>query len=81
MAPQAKDEAAALVFELPIRGGNGDFPAEKFQALFRVNKSQRAVEGFSVKLRESFRVAGLVKVVDVGLEARFHQHYHYPYPS
>ena len=66
-----QDETAAVVFELPIRGGNDDFPAEKFQAHFRVNKSSRAFEEIVVKLRDSFRVAGVVKVVDAGLEMRF----------
>ncbi len=66
-----KDEAAATVFELPLRGGNPEFPAEKFQALFRVNKTVRGFEDFAVKLRESFRIAGVVSVSEAGLEARF----------
>jgi len=66
-----KDETAAVIFELPIRDGNADFPAEKFQAHFRVNKTYRAFEDITVKLRDSFRVAGVVKVTDAGLEARF----------
>lgn len=65
------EETAGVVFELPLRSGNKDFPADKFQALFRVNKTHRGFEDFSVKLRESFRVAGVVKVTDAGMEARF----------
>jgi hypothetical protein len=65
------DETAAVVFELPMRGGNAQFPAEKFQALFRVNKTHRGFEDFAVKLRESFRVAGVVSVSEAGIEARF----------
>lgn len=66
-----KDEVPAVVFEAPMRNENGDFPAEKFQALFRVNKARRAFENISVRLRDSFRVAGVVKVTDAGLEIRF----------
>lgn len=64
------DEAAALVFELPVRGG-GDFSPDKFQALFRVNKTHRAFEDFAVRQRESIRVAGVARIVDAGLSARF----------
>lgn len=65
------DETAAIVFELPVQASGGAFPADKFQALFRVNKTQRAFEDFSVKLRESLRVAGVGKVTEAGLEVRF----------
>jgi len=65
------DEPAAVVFELPIRSDSEEFPADKFQALFRVNKTSRAFEHIAVKLRDSFRVAGVVKVVEAGLEMRF----------
>lgn len=66
-----KDEATSVVFELPIRNDNADFPGEKFQALFRVNKASRAFEAVEVKLRDTFRVAGMVKVTDAGLEMCF----------
>ena len=66
-----KDETDAVIFELPIRNGNAEFPAEKFQALFRVNKTHRSFEDITVKLRESFRVAGVVKVIEGGMEMRF----------
>lgn len=66
-----KDEAAAVVFELPIRSGHADFPAEKFQALFRVNKTYRSFEDITVKMRDSIRVAGVVKITEAGLQARF----------
>ncbi|HVS53880.1 MAG TPA: PDZ domain-containing protein [Opitutaceae bacterium] len=65
------DETAAIVFELPVKASNADLPAEKFQARFRVNKTSRGFEDFSVKLRESMRVGGVAKVTDAGLEARF----------
>lgn len=65
------EETTAVVFELPLRSDNKEFPADKFQALFRVNKTTRGFEDFSVKLRESFRVAGVMKVTDAGMEARF----------
>ncbi len=65
------DETAAVVFELPVKASNSEFPADKFQARFRVNKTLRGFEDFSVKLRESMRVAGIAKVTDAGLEARF----------
>ena len=65
------DETAAVVFELPVKASNAEFPAEKFQARFRVNKTHRGFEDFSVKLRDSMRVAGIAKVTDAGLEARF----------
>jgi hypothetical protein len=66
-----KDEATAVVFELPLRNGSAEFPAEKFQALFRVNKINGSFEEITVKLRESFRVAGVVKVTEGGMEVRF----------
>jgi hypothetical protein len=65
------DEPAAVVLELPLRANNPQFPAEKFQALFRVNKTQRAFEDVIVKLRESWRVAGVVSVSEAGVEMRF----------
>jgi hypothetical protein len=65
------EETASIVFELPLRGGNAQFPAEKFQALFRVNKTHRGFEDFVVKMRESFRVAKVVSVTEAGITARF----------
>ena len=65
------DETAAVVFELPVKASYTEFTAEKFQARFRVNKTQRGFEDFSVKLRESMRVAGIAKVTDARLEVRF----------
>ena len=65
------EETASVVFELPIRSDSADFPAEKFQALFRVNKAQRSCEEIAIKLREGFRVGGVVKVTEAGLLARF----------
>jgi hypothetical protein len=67
----AQEESATVTFELPIRGGNAEFPAEKFQALFRVNKATRGFEDIAVKLRDSFRVAGIVKITEAGLHAQF----------
>lgn len=67
----AEEGPDAVVFELPIRGGNADFPAGKFQARFRVSRTARAFEDISVNLRDSFRVAGVVKVTEAGLHARF----------
>jgi len=65
------DENTAIVFELPVKGPSGKFSADKFQALFRVNKTQRAFEDFSVKLRDALRVGGVIKVTDAGMEVRF----------
>lgn len=65
------NETAAVVFELPVKASNSEFPADKFQARFRVNKTSHGFEDFSVKLRESMRVVGIAKVTDAGLEARF----------
>ena len=64
------DETAAVVFELPVKA-NADFPADKFQARFRVNKTHRGFEDFAVKLRDPLRMAGVVKLTDAGIEARF----------
>jgi hypothetical protein len=64
-------ETAAVVFELPLRGGNKDFPADRFQALFRVNRTQRAFEDITVRLRESIGLAGVVKLTEAGLAVRF----------
>jgi hypothetical protein len=65
------DEVAALVFELPLPSSSADFPSNKFHALFRVNKTTRALEDIVVKLREPLRFSGVVKVTEAGLEARF----------
>lgn len=67
----AQDDATSVVFELTFRGDNAEFPAEKFQALFRVNKDHRAFEDITVKLRDSFRAASVVKVTEAGLLVRF----------
>ncbi len=66
-----QDGTAAVVFELPIRNDSADFPAEKFQAHFRVNKVSRAFEDITVQLRDSFRVAGVVKVTEAGVDVHF----------
>jgi hypothetical protein len=66
-----QDDTATVVFELPIRTDSADFPAEKFQALFRVNKTSRAFEDITVQLRDSFRVAGVVKVTEAGVDVHF----------
>jgi hypothetical protein len=65
------NETAAIVFELPVKVSNSEFPAGRFQARFRVNKTSRGFEDFAVRLREAMRVAGIAKVTDAGLEARF----------
>ncbi len=65
------DERAAVVFELPLRAKNQAFPADKFQALFRVNKTSRAFEDITVKLRDSIRMAGVVKLTEAGMTVRF----------
>ena len=65
------DENTAIVFELPVKGSSEGFSADKFQALFRVNKTQRAFEDFSVKLRDAVRVGGAIKVTDAAMEVRF----------
>ncbi|MEO6568679.1 MAG: hypothetical protein ABIO94_07930 [Opitutaceae bacterium] len=65
------DETTAVVFELPVKASNEEFPADKFLARFRVNKTTRGFEDFSVKLREAISVKGIAKVTDAGLEARF----------
>ncbi|MES2697225.1 MAG: PDZ domain-containing protein [Verrucomicrobiota bacterium] len=66
-----QEETASVVFELPLRADNGGFPAEKFQALFRVNKTHRAFETIAVKLRDSFRLGGVVQVTEAGLDLGF----------
>jgi len=65
------DETAAVLFELPVKAANTEFPPDKFLARFRVNKTSRGFEDFSVKLREAMSVAGIAKVTDAGFEARF----------
>jgi hypothetical protein len=66
-----KHEEGSVVFEVPLQGGSAEFPADKFQALFRVNKTQRAFEEITVRIREAVRVAGVVKVTGAGLQVRF----------
>jgi len=65
------DETAAVVFELPVKATNAAFPADKFQARFRVNKTHRGFEDFAVRLRQPMPVGGGIKVAEAGLEARF----------
>jgi hypothetical protein len=65
------DELTSMVFELPLKTTNSEFPADKFQALFRVNKDQRAFEDFSITFREAVRVAGVAKVTDACVAVRF----------
>lgn len=67
----SNEDVVSVVFELPLRSGR-DFPADKFQALFRVNKARRGFEDITVALREGFRVGGgIAKVTEAGLELRF----------
>lgn len=65
------DETAALVFELPVKATSAEFPAEKFQARFRVNKTHRGFEDLAVKLRDPLKMGGVAKVTDAGFEVRF----------
>ncbi|PTX90817.1 hypothetical protein DB354_19380 [Opitutus sp. ER46] len=65
------EDAASIVFELPLRGTYAELSSDKFQALFRVNKAQRGFEEITIKLRAAFRVAGVAKVTDVGMGIRF----------
>lgn len=65
------EDTASVVFEVPIRSANGDFPAEQFRALLRVNRASRAFEDITVALRDAIRVAGIVKVTDAGLAVQF----------
>jgi hypothetical protein len=52
-----------LVFEVPLKkDGNDRFPPEKFQVLVRVNKTTKALENISVRLRSSFRSKLILKV-------------------
>lgn len=67
----AAEDADRLVFELPVQDGLAEVPAEKFQAVFRVNRATRAFESVEVKLRESFRVAGGMSVAEAGLAMAF----------
>jgi hypothetical protein len=67
----ADDGASTITFELPLRSESAEFPREKFQATFRVNKANRSFEEITINLREAFRVAGVVKITDAGLHARF----------
>ena len=64
------EETTAIVFELALRGTR-EFPADKFQALFRVNKTHRGFEDFRVKLREAMSVGAVGKITEAGIEARF----------
>jgi hypothetical protein len=65
------EEPAAVVFELPLRSENPDFPADRFQALFRVNKVQRSFEDIVLRLRQGIGVAGVAKITEAGVEVRF----------
>ncbi len=65
------DETAAVVFELPVELVSAEVPPDRFQALFRVNKTSRGFEDFSIKLRESVSVGGGAKLTDAGIEVRF----------
>lgn len=60
-----------LVFEIAAPGGTADLPLDKGQALIRIDKQQRSLESFTIKLRESMPLHKLVKVTQAGLELRF----------
>lgn len=66
-----KEDSATIIFELAIRSDSEEFSSDKFQALFRVNKADSSFEEIAVRMRDSLRVAGVVKITEAGFQVRF----------
>lgn len=59
----AAETAAEIIYEVPLRkGDNQRLPPEKFQVFVHVDRAKPALGLIEVKLRRSWRVAGVVKV-------------------
>ncbi len=57
------EDATAVTFEVPLKKeGNKRMPPDKFLVTARVNKATRAFERIDAKLRESMRMAVVVKI-------------------
>lgn len=62
-ATLAREDATTLTYEVPlVSDDNARLPPEKFQVFVHVRKAGRVFAAIDVKLRESWRVAGVVKV-------------------
>jgi hypothetical protein len=66
------EDAAKVTFEVPLRQrDNRRFPPEKFRVLARFDKERRALENVTVRLREPWRTAVVVKIKSGELNADF----------
>lgn len=62
-ATLAQEDAATLTYEVPlVSDDNARLPPEKFQVFVHLRKAGQVFAAIDVKLRESWRVAGVVKV-------------------
>ncbi len=70
-AALAAETPALATFLVPILKGASDrFPADKLEVFMAVDKRLGALTSFSLRPREPFRYAGVVKVVSGDLEGR-----------
>jgi hypothetical protein len=58
-----REDATVLVYEVPLRRGDDTrFPPEKFEVIVHVRMPDETLEMIELRLRDSLRVAGVVKV-------------------
>jgi hypothetical protein len=70
-AAPAGETAAAETFLVPIlKGASKRFPADKLEVFMRVDKASRALISFSLRPKEPFRIAGIVKVLSGEVDGR-----------
>ena len=70
-AVPASETPGSAMFLVPILKGASDrFPADKLQVFMSVDKRLGALTSFSLRPKEPFRFAGVVKVVSGDLEGR-----------
>ena len=66
------DPAETLTYEVPLANFEGSrLPPGKFRILVRIDRATQALRTIDVKLRDSWRVAGVVKVKSAGARLLF----------
>jgi len=70
-AAPAGETAAVETFLVPIlKGASRRFPADKLEVFMRVDKASRALVSFSLRPKEQFRIAGIVKLLSAEVDGR-----------
>ena len=69
----ATEDGGAVIYVLPVRPGEKvrGVPMDRFELSVRVNKEQRALEGFAMRLRDSLRMKLVVNLQSGGFTASF----------